>query len=165
QVGGQRLVEDDYRSIARKVVPGEVAAFHQAHSHRLQVAGRNDVNEHGNVIDGIQLLLTFGGDAPTPVPAHGQVVGYASRLDARNHQTSARDFMPDRRPLRRISPIVIVNIDGGGVAGLEARSRSRTRRKLRSSKPAPTSSTQARAISVITRVERIRSCFLLSLIP
>src|SRR5215472_13511080 len=105
------LIEDDYGSVVGKIVPSEIAAFNQPHSHRLQVARRNDVNEYRNVSEGIGLLLALCGNAPTPVPAHGQIVGDASRLDARNHQTSARDLLPDRHSLRCISAIVIVHTD------------------------------------------------------
>ena len=116
-----RLINDDYGSIVGNIVPVEIPAFNQAHSHCLQVARRNNVYEHRNVIESITLLLlTLRGNAPTPVPAHRQIVRYSSRLDARNHQTSARDFLPDRGSLRRISAIVIVNTDSGCVACLEA---------------------------------------------
>jgi hypothetical protein len=60
--------------------------------------------------------------------------------------------------LGRGRAVVVVHFDGGGTLGLEAEIDIEDMEKAAQSRPAPTSSTQARATSETTRTERMRSC-------
>ena len=52
--------------------------------------------------------------------AHGNIVGYASGLNAGDGLDAADNVLPDRASFRRIVSVVVIHADRSGPAGLEA---------------------------------------------
>ena len=99
-----RLVNDYHDAIVRKIIPADIAAFNQAHSHRLQITRRDDVNECRNVIEGITLLLPF---AEIP-QLRLRLIGKLSDMPADSTPGMIRlrlgDFLPDSCPFAAFPP-------------------------------------------------------------
>src|SRR5208337_745929 len=68
-----RFVDDNHWLAFGSILPTDVAAPKQAHTYRLEVAGRNDVDK-GALKFPTVIVPTLGSNSPTAVPAHRQVV-------------------------------------------------------------------------------------------
>ena len=135
-------------------VPGTsvraVAALAQGNPHRADIAIGHDADE----CDG---YLPFGYVWPfSPAPqravaAERQGIGQAGGFDAGNFPGAAQHVV-EIGVLLRLRFVLGVGIhpDRGRRSGRKPRFTSRTRTKLRINRPAPTSSTQAKAISDTT---------------
>ena len=119
------LIDHDDVLAFGAVVPGEVAAADSG-AHGAQISGSDDVDERpaGHLVG---RLDAFGpGHAPGAILAEGQVVGDAGSLDAGNGSRRARGSAGRSRCVSGAgrpscgSAVVVVDLDGGGVFGLEA---------------------------------------------
>ena len=158
EVAGDGFVDDDDGLFGVDVFPGHVAALDEAHADGVEVAGGDDVDEGAGELVGL-VVLALGGDSPGAVAGHGERVGDGGGLDAGDLLDAVDDLAVEggvrwlrcsTRLLRRRGCMAEAR------EGSKPRSTSRTRRKLRRSRPAPTRRTQARAIWETTRVVRRR---------
>ena len=117
---------------------------------RTNVSGGGFSREYGDAL---------GAGAPAAVAAERQRVGQPGAVDARNRRHPAQRLVVVRVALAHASSTCAPGSIRSAAArsGWNPRLTSSTRRKLRISRPAPTSSTHASAISDTTSASRIQA--------
>src|SRR6185437_2057574 len=118
---GDRLVDDDYVPVIDDVVPADIATFQQPHSHGPEITWRHNVDEYRKEVGVFGFLLAFCRDPPTAIAAHGKVVGYSRRFDARDHRSAAHNVLPYRGAPGCVSAIIVIDRDCRRAGGLEAK--------------------------------------------
>jgi len=113
------LIDDDDLGGGGRVTPVEVAAFNQCHAHGAEIVGRNDF-DGGALIGAGRVRYTFGVQVPAAEIFQGKIVGDAGGFDTGNGRDPAQHLLKHGRTFQRAAVIVVVNLDGRGVAGLEA---------------------------------------------